>query len=184
MNIKLENMGAIGIVLGAVGILWGAYQTKKSNDVAKKLGLTLTELEGKTNVDLKEDIVNTAMMNAVKRKANKIVDFTADQVKSDLKKEIKTRVGEAVEESLDSIHDAVEDKINEMVASIDEEKFVNEMKADAKKAMAAKFNTSLDGIASEFKDQYKNLGKFVEMVVGGNSQKSNNNNRMYFGFGD
>lgn len=183
MNIKLENMGAFGIVIGAVGILWGAYQTKKNNDVAKKLGLTLTELEGKTHVDLKEDIVNTAMMNAVKRKANKIVDYTADQIRGDLKKEIKTRVSEAVAESLDSVHDAVDEKVDEMIAKIDEEKFISEMKADAKKAMATKFNTSLDGIASEFKDQYKNLGKFVEMVVGGNSQKPNNN-RMYFGFGD
>ena len=184
MNIKVENLGAIGIIVGVAGMIWGGWQSKKMNDVAKKLNTTLTDLEGKTNVELQEDVVNTAMMNAVKRKANKIVEQTADQVHGDLKKEIKTRVGKAVEESLDSVHDAVSDKIDEMVARIDEEKFIEGMKADAKKAMAAKFNTSLDGIASEFKDQYKNLGKFVEMVVGGNSQKSNGRSRMYFGFDD
>ena len=184
MNIKLENMGAFGIVLGAAGLLWGAYQTKKSNDIASKLGVTLAELEGKTHVELQDDVVNTAMINAVKKKANKIVDYISDQIRDDYHKEIKSLVKKEVDKDLDDVHDTVEEKIEELVNSIDEEKFIEEMKANAKKAMSAKFNSSLDGIASEFKDQYKNLGKFLEMAMGGFNSKPSNNNRMYFGFGD
>jgi len=185
MNIKFEDVGIMGIIVGIIGAGYGIYQAKKSGDIAKKLDLSLEELEKKTPVEVSQNAVNKAMENAVNRQVKEIVTETAEEVRNDIKKDIKKKVSKEVEENLETIKDGVEDKIDEIINNIDEEKFVNELKADAKKAMIAKYNSSLDGVLSDFKDRFKDLNGIWNYVASCASPRPNYNGggQGFFNFG-
>lgn len=184
-NNTFETMGAFGIVLGAIGLVWGIFQTKKSNDVAKKLDISMAELEKRTPISISEDMVKKAATNAIDREVSRVVTATANNVRNDIKDVIRKKVNTEIEKNIDGIHDRVEDKIDELISEIDESAFIADMKAEAKKAMLAKYNGCLDGIAGDFKDRLNDFGTLIHRFVANPiEQKSNNSGRMYIGFGD
>lgn len=182
---NFEAMGAFGIVLGLIGLGWGIYQTKKTSDVAKKLDISMTELEKRTPVTISEEMVKKATTNAIDREVTRVVNTTANGVRDDLRDTIRKKVNKEIENDIDDIHDGVEEKIDELIANIDETAFIADMKSEAKKAMLAKYNGCLDGIAGDFKDRLNDFGTLIHRFVANPlDQKPSNSGRMYIGFGD
>lgn len=118
INIKFNEVGIVGIVVGVVGTVYGIWREKKSNDLAKKLDTTLSALENKTRVDISQDVVNKAVKNAAERHANaaakKAADETADLIRSDMDSmirkdvdrvysDLKGKVTERVDEEIDNL---------------------------------------------------------------------------------
>ena len=118
ISIKFNEVSIIGVVVGVIGTVYGIWREKKSNDLAKKLDTTLSSLEGKTKVDISQDVVNKAVKNAVERHANaaakKAADETADLIRSDMDSmirkdvdrvysDLKGKVSERVDEEIDNL---------------------------------------------------------------------------------
>lgn len=97
MKIRINEAGVTGIVVGVAGLIYGIWRERKANELAKKLDVSLKDLENRTPVDIREDVVNKAITNAVEH-----------QVKESVKKAAEEVVKEAVQEELNSIRDKLE----------------------------------------------------------------------------
>lgn len=118
ISIKFNEVGIVGIVVGVIGTVYGIWREKKSNDLAKKLDTTLSSLEGKTKVDISQDVVNKAVKNAVERHANaaakKAADETADLIRSDMDSMIRKDVDRVYSDLKGKVTERVDEKIENL----------------------------------------------------------------------
>ena len=118
ISIKFNEVGIVGIVVGVVGTVYGIWREKKSNDLAKKLDTTLSNLENKAKVDISQDVVNKAVKNAVERHANaaakKAADETADLIRSDMDSMIRKDVDRVYSDLKGKVTERVDEEIENL----------------------------------------------------------------------
>lgn len=154
-NYKFDGIGAIGVIFGLGGLIFAGWQIKKQEDLAKKVDLSLEELEKKTPVDIKEEMVNKAIRNAVDREVKIAVNDTVKTVKNDIHKEVETEVRKEVNASFQTIKDQTAAKISDQVALIDEGALKAEVTKKAEEKILKKFDGSLDNVLNEARDECK-----------------------------
>lgn len=156
-SFNIDGTSVLGFVFGLAGIAFGIWQAKKADDIAKKIDAFIEDIDEKTPVEVKEEIVNKAIEKAVAREVKSAVSRTADRIHDDSMKEIKTQVGEAVENEKDAVKERVKTRVKDIVNSIDQEEFEADMKKEAKKIMIEKFNKTLNSLTGEFKGRLGDL---------------------------
>lgn len=131
INVKFNEVGIIGLVVGAIGTAYGIWREKKSNDLAKKLDTTLSSLENKTKVDISQDVIDKAVKNAVERHANacvkKVTQETADLIRDDMDSMIR----KDVDRVYNDLKESVQERVSEEIASIDYDEFREEIQRKA-----------------------------------------------------
>lgn len=161
----INGVGVLGIVLGIGGLAYAAWQQKKSDDLAKKLDISIADLEKKTKVEIQSDVVDKAMRNAVDREVKSIVVETAKQVRYDIRNEVNEAVRAEVKENLEKIREEVSEEISDQVAAIDEYELKNTVTKKAEEKILKKFDNSLDGVLGDFRHQLGNVQKVWESVA-------------------
>ena len=118
INTKFNEVGIIGLVIGAIGTGYGIWREKKSNDLAKKLDTTLSSLESRTNVDISQDVIDKAVKNAVERHANacvkKVAQETADLIRDDMDSMIRKDVDRVYNELKSKVDKRVDEEIKNL----------------------------------------------------------------------
>lgn len=118
ISIKFNEVGIVGIVVGVIGMAYGIWREKKSNDLAKKLDMTLSSLEGKTKVDISQDVVNKAMRNAVEHHANacakKAAEETGERIRDDMDSMIRKDVDRVYSDLKGKVNERVEEEIENL----------------------------------------------------------------------
>lgn len=152
-NFNLDGMGALGIIVGLAGILFAGWQAKKTSDITKKLGVSMDEVEKKTDVEIQQSIVDQAVEKAVDREVKLAVADTAGKVRDDIRSDIASRVKEAVNDSMNVIDSAVEAKAQELVNGIDKEQFGKRIENEGARILTKDFSGRLDGMLAEAKSK-------------------------------
>lgn len=116
-------VGLAGIASAAVGYAFG--QKKKLDDISAKIGRKIDDISLDVDVEIKDDIVKSAVHKAVEREVGEAVTKAANAEAKSLVSEyrdgIKKRILDTVEKSIDEtdiskIKQAVIDKASEKAA--------------------------------------------------------------------
>ena len=164
MRYNIDGTGAIGIVLGIIGIGYGVYQAYKAGETAKKLDMSIEDLSNKTPVDIQQSIVDRATERAIEREVRIAVNETAKAVRSDAQDEIKREVSKAVNAVYDDLSKDVADRISDDVANIDEYALKEKVTKEAEKKMLKKFDGELDGLLGLFQHNLRTVGKIHDNI--------------------
>lgn len=119
INIKFNEVGIIGLVVGVVGTAYGIWRDKKSNDLAKKLDTTLSSLESKTKVDISQDVVNKATKNAVERHANTYAKKAAEEAADLIRDDMDSMIRKDVDRVYNELKGKVDKRVDEEIENLD-----------------------------------------------------------------
>lgn len=191
-NYNFSNgIGALGIIMGIGGLIFAGWQAKKQNELEEKIGIAMKDLENKTPVEIKDEMVNKAIRNAVDREVKIAVNDTVKTVKNDIHKEVETEVRKEVTASFQTIKAETAEKISNQVALIDEGALKAEVTRKAEDKILKKFDGSLDNVLNEARDECKrrlnsvtksweSIADWAETLL----PRRNNNSGMTFRIGD
>jgi hypothetical protein len=119
INIKFNEVGIIGIVVGVIGTAYGIWREKKGNDLAKKLDTTLSSLESKTKVDISQDVVNKATKNAVERHANAYAKKAAEEAADLIRDDMDSMIRKDVDRVYNELKGKVDKRVDEEIENLD-----------------------------------------------------------------
>lgn len=152
-NFNVDGLGAFGIIVGLAGLIFAGWQAKKTNDITKKLGAAMDEVEKKTPVDISNDIIDKAVQSAADREVRNAVYDTVKSVKNTINKEVETEVRKEVISSVNKISDATSEEISKQVAMIDEGALRTKVIEKAEEKILKKFDGSLDNVLNEAREE-------------------------------
>ena len=187
-----NGLGALGIIMGIGGLIFAGWQAKKQNELEEKIGIAMKDLENKTPVEIKEEMVNKAIRNAVDREVKIAVNDAVKAVKNDIHKEVETEVRKEVNASFQTIKAETAEKISDQVASIDEGALKAEVTRKAEDKILKKFEHALDSMLDEERsrarrrtdDVFKTWEGITDWASTLMSRRNNNNSGMTFRIGD
>jgi hypothetical protein len=131
INIKFNEVGIIGLVIGAIGTGYGIWREMKSNNLAKKLDTTLSSLESKTTVDISQDVIDKAVKNAVEHHANACVKKVAQETADLIRDDMDSMIRKDVDRVYNDLKESVQERVSEEIASIDYDEFREEIQRKA-----------------------------------------------------
>lgn len=136
-------IGAIGGVLGLMGLGYGVAMHTKLAKVGKRLDKSINDLANNMDIDIPDEIVNTAIEKAVAVETKKAVDKATSEALSELKRDIRTNVSEAVNKEYESIKDTVLAKVTEEAGKID----VARVQQACMDSILTKYNKDMDNVS-------------------------------------
>ena len=139
VNIKFNEVGIFGIVVGVVGAAYGIWQEKKRSDISKKLDVSLEELEKKTPVDIREDIVNKATMNAVDRVVSAAVQQAVEKVSDQIRSDADSMIRKDVDRVYADLKDGMQERVNEEIDAIDYDEMRSSVRRKAEQKVFDEF---------------------------------------------
>lgn len=157
LNDKMVEAGFGLIAVTGVGI--AMYFGSKMSKVAKKLSLSIDDLEGRTDVEIAEDVVKAAVESAAKREAEKAVYRAVRDITSSTETDMRKRIGSAIDMIYNDMKGKVTEEMKKQVSNMSPEDLKKEIRKDAKKAMLDKLEDSMDDILDEYKDQIKVMSR-------------------------
>ncbi len=178
------GFGVFGILAGLGGLGFAIWQTKKADDLAKKIDSSLSDLESKTVVDVSNDVVDKAIRSAAEHAVERAVNEAKKEVIREIRTEVKNQVRKEVDANVKRIGADVTDEIAERVANIDEAALQERITKRAEDMVVKKFDGSLNSVLSDFKRQMGNVTKVWEYVADSTRPKSASGSGMTFRFGE
>ena len=174
---------AIGVGTVLIGI--GGWVASKVNKMAKKLDLSVKELDAATVQDIQQAMVEDAANNAAETKVGDYVRRARNDIMDTAKAELKSEVSTAVTAAKKDIHDKVAGEISDQAAKIDMDELKKTVRARAEEKVLSKFDGNLQDILDKFSG---NLGQ-IQRIYGsiadslGKNSSKDNDNRVTFSIG-
>ena len=163
----VNGLGVLGIVLGLFGIGYSVYKEKKTEELAKKLDLSVEDVANKTPVQVQQSLIDKAVDIAVDRAVDNMARSAVADVKSDFHLEIEKQVGKAVTEVTAMIRGKVSDEAKDQLDHIDKDmivkdatrKIVDELRIEGRKEL----NHQMTGVVNELSS---NLAAYKQVYDG------------------
>ena len=127
INIKFNEAGIIGLVVGAIGTVYGIIQAKKTNDVSKKLNRTIDELDRSTVVEVQQAIIDQATNRAVERQVASAVKKAIDNVSEQIRSDCDSMIRKDVDRVYNDLKESIQERVSEEIAAIDYDEFREEI---------------------------------------------------------
>lgn len=118
-SVDFEGLGILGLFVGLGGALLAGYQSKKTNDMARKLDISVKSLEKKTPVQVSQDIVNKAVRNATNRKVDAAVDRSVSALTFNMKETMDRKIRDDVSGVYEQLKTGVADKVADEIIKWD-----------------------------------------------------------------
>ena len=131
INVRFNEVGIIGLVVGAIGTVYGIVQAKKTNDVGKKLSKAIDQLDKSTVIEVQHDIIETATNKAVERQVASAVKKAIDKVSEQIRSDCDSMIRKDVDRVYSELKESVQERVSEEIASIDYEEFREEIQRKA-----------------------------------------------------
>lgn len=156
----------VGIVaLGTSAVVGGAaYVGRKVRDMAKKVGMSISELANAEVKDIQREMVEQSVQHAADREVRKYAKDAANEALSGVKAEVRSQVKKAVNEAFDDMKKSVEDEISTQIAAIDHTALRKDVTEQARKKILDKFDGNLDDILSDFSDNLDRVKKIYTSI--------------------
>ena len=155
INVRFNEVGIIGLVVGAIGTVYGIVQAKKTNDVGKKLNKTIDQLDKSTVVEVQQDIIETATNKAVERQVASAVKKAIDKVSEQIRSDCDSMIRKDVDRVYNDLKESVQERVSEEIASID----YDELREDIRRKAEHKVFEEVCGVM--------NVGKMFGNVATG-----------------
>lgn len=151
MKINLNDAGIFGIIVGFVGAIYGAYRTKKSNEIAQKLDLSLQKLEERTPIDIRQDVIRRATQNAVEHQVRDAVAKAIEEVGESIRSDMDRMIRKDVDGVYNDLKSQVSERVGEEIANLDYEAMREGIRRKAEKKVFDEF-CSVSGVGRIFGD--------------------------------
>lgn len=147
---SLSDLGVIGII-GMLGV--SAYnfykQRKATHNLTEKIGISMSEIEKRTPVDIQEAVIDRAVRNAVERKVSYAVQEAVNNVSAQIRGDMDKEIRKDVDGVYDQLRGEVEDRVTQQVATIDVEGMRKSVQRKAEEKVFKDF-CSFTGIGKMF----------------------------------
>lgn len=165
-ELKMKEKFIVGIVaLGTSAVVGGAaYVGRKVRDIAKKVGMSISELANAEVKDIQREMVEQSVQHAADREVRKYAKDAANEALSGVKAEVRSQVKKAVNEAFDDMKKSVEDEISTQIAAIDHAALRKDVTEQARKKILDKFDGNLDDILSDFSDNLDRVKKIYTSI--------------------
>lgn len=131
INIKFNELGIFGIVIGVAGTIYGVIQANKTDKVARKLDKSIDDLDRRTVVNVQKDIIEKATMNAVERQVSGAVKKAIDEVSEQIRSDCDSMIRKDVDRVYSDLKDSVQERVSEEIATIDYDEMRNDIRRKA-----------------------------------------------------
>lgn len=165
--------GGIGIIVGVFGIGVALGYRKKNKDIANKIDAAIDDISKATAVEIEDEIVKNAVVDAVDREVSKTAKTCAKEIRTDMSISIRKDVAKAVNDERARLKSSVENEINRQVRDIDLDDIQEEIIERAKNDALRKFNNRLEDILGDFNDRLKSTVKIYESIESTLGNKAN-----------
>lgn len=132
-----EACGIIGVVIGVLGLGYGLYRGKKSNDLADKLDRAIDGIASRTPVEIQDDIIRRAAKKAVEDKVDSAVSRAVNGLSNQMHSDISTMLRRDVSKVYDTVKDSMKDLAMKEVRAIDYGKLQKDVITEAGNQMVA-----------------------------------------------
>jgi len=175
MNTNEKILVYAALIAGVVGTGYGVYSGHKADKIARKLDRTLEDLNERTDIQIKQDIVDKAVEEAAKKQASiQVVAATTkcvNEVSADISKQVKA----AVADEYMSIKDNVRVEIDKKVQNISVDGIRQEVIDTAAAKAAQKFDADLENVLRNYNNQLDQVTRIYSSVASKlDSQKQDN----------
>lgn len=160
-NRRLMAHRIIGWVVTGVSVAAAIYCGKKLHDICGVVNSAVSDVSNLTYIDVQDAVVQRAVDKAAQNAAGRAVKATEGLMHS----MVETAVRGAVDGSKGMLKTAVTEKIAKEISRIDRSDLEEEITEKAKELIAEKFESKLDGIASQFSDNLSNMGKIYSAIA-------------------
>lgn len=178
INDALLGAGAL-LLLGLAG-----YSAVKTNELERKVNLSVREIESRTSVDVADHIIEQAVRDETQRQINKAVAATAARVRQDIQNEATLKIRQAVQDQLKTIGDKVSDKVVDEVKLIDVNEVKSKIVEKAADKVARKMDDKVSEVVEKYNDQLDSVGKIYSQIANGLGTRSTTDGRMHITFGN
>ena len=131
INVKWNDLGIVGVVVGVIGTAYGIWREKKSNDLSKKLNKAIDQLDKSTVIEVQNDVIETATNKAVERQVASAVKKAIDKVSEQIRGDCDSMIRKDVDRVYNNLKESVQERVSEEVASIDYDEFREEIQRKA-----------------------------------------------------
>ena len=146
----MDTFAKILTVLAGLGLVaWGADSASKTRKI---VGKSMLELSKMTPDDIREEMVNKAVQNAVDREVKK----SADKIRLRAESALTEKVNAQVDEAYNSVRDKVQDRTDEALKRVDTAKVTEDILRMADKRISQRVEIKVDDLVDEFKDKIAN----------------------------
>ena len=159
INIKFDELGIFGIIVGITGAVVAGIMTKKTNDISRKLGKSIDDLDRRTVVQVRQDIVDRATANAVDRQVSGAVTRAVNEINAQMKMDMRSKIHRDVDGVYGDLKKKVKDKVFEEIENTDFDELREEALDEAK-------DLAKDKIFDDF-CRWGDVGKIFGNVVTG-----------------
>lgn len=181
LNLSTETVNKILIgVLGA-GCVAGGIGVARTNKRLRDIGVTVRDIREKTNVEIAQSLVDKAVREAVEKKSATAVSRAVEDVKYDIQRTtrdaIEARTKETIEQMESECRGRVADTLRQKAENVDISALRKDVRDDARKAVAERFNGELSDILEEFNGNLQSVSRIYSSIAGtiaGQDQKSKN----------
>lgn len=176
MNIKNEVVVVVATGLAICGAGYIFNSLHKINKITSKFDMTLNDLADKTEIEIKQEIVERAMEDAADQEARKAARIAVDTVRNDIHREIQKEVSKSVDDSFKSIEGDVKKEIQKQVGSINIERLRRDVVDEAKKDAIEKFNSDMEDILNKYNENLGKISSIYGSIANSMAGKQNNAN--------
>jgi hypothetical protein len=161
-----NNNNLFGIAVGIVGLAYGLYSQYKMTKVAYKLDLSIDKLATDYEVvDIPQNIVDTAMKQAVEQEVSAIAHKAALSASVEITANIRKEVKQEVANRFEDISEQVSNEISVQVSHIDTSALSAKVTKKAEERILEKFDGQLDGVLDNYNKELKNVGRIYSSIA-------------------
>lgn len=163
---KDVTIGALGWIVGLVGIGYAVGTHTKLAKISERLDKSIDDLADNTEIDIPEELINKAIEKAVAIEAKKAVTAAANDALNSIKRDIHNSVSETINCEYEHIKESVLKEVTVAASKIDVNRVRRDVEAAAKKAALEKFDSNMDDILEQFNENLSNLSKIYNSMAG------------------
>lgn len=161
---KIAGLCAGGVLL-AGSMVFNFVNAVQNRQIRKKLNCAIDDIKLSTPIDVKEEIIDQAIREAVSKEIDYRVSGAVKKANESIRKDTEKAIREEVDSSRERIASEVSEEISNQVASLDIEKLKEIASKKAEQTMLKKLNSSMESILSDFTDQVAVITKFRNAVL-------------------
>lgn len=166
MTVDTDTLiGFIGLTAGLIGIGYAIGTNRKMKDISETVGKSVDSIISEKKIDIPDDLINDVIREQVSEKFDAAVDKrvkkACDDIVLDAKTTMRNKIASAAENAVKSTYKAMEheakDQIEKELLCIDISDLKEEVKVEAKEAVAKKLESSMDEILETYNSNLVNI---------------------------
>lgn len=171
---RSNELNILGFVVGAIGIGYAIYISRKMNRICDKINTSLEDMEENIDIDIPNALVEKAINDAVDKEVNSAVEKAAARAIKEVEHDMNRQIKDSVNDIYSDVRDKVTEKAAVEVANIDTKGLQKVVMDRAEEKILEKFDGNLDDVVSKFNRELNSISSIYSSIANTMSNHANN----------